>query len=83
MGLVPAGAYRNRGYAGKRVRCGGVAEARMDILYDPQTSGGLLASIPEAEAAAVLRELALAGLPTRYAVIGRVLPQEEESIHVL
>ena len=41
MGLIPAGAYRNREYAEPGVRVGGnVTRAMQDILYDPQTSGG-------------------------------------------
>ncbi len=33
------------------------------LLYDPQTSGGLLAAVPQAEAAQVLSELHDAGIP--------------------
>ena len=58
MGLIPAGAYRNRAYAeaGVFVRSN-VSRAMQDILYDPQTSGGLLFAIPEAEAEACLVRL--------------------------
>ena len=38
MGLVPAGAYKNRGYSIKKVETGGVEEHYLDLLYDPQTS---------------------------------------------
>ena len=44
MGLVPAGAYKNRGYSMNKVETGGVEEHYIDLLYDPQTSGGLLLS---------------------------------------
>ncbi len=58
MGLIPAGAYRNREYAEPGVRTvGTVSRAMEDILYDPQTSGGLLIAVPEADAPALLREL--------------------------
>ena len=58
MGLIPAGAYRNRAYAeaGVFVRSN-VSRAMQDILYDPQTSGGLLFATPEAEAEACLVRL--------------------------
>ena len=58
MGLVPAGAYRNREYAqaGVSVR-GNLALAMEDILYDPQTSGGLLFALPAEEAQACLAML--------------------------
>ena len=58
MGLVPAGAYRNRQYAGPGVKlCREVSLAMQDILYDPQTSGGLLFALPEKDAEDCLRKL--------------------------
>lgn len=58
MGLIPAGAYRNREYAehGITIRSK-VSLAMQDILYDPQTSGGLLFALPAQEADACLAEL--------------------------
>lgn len=50
MGLVPAGAYANRKYAGDAVYAEGVSDTTMDLLYDPQTSGGLLISMPQDDA---------------------------------
>lgn len=58
MGFIPAGAYRNREYAESSVKvCGDVSRAMQDILYDPQTSGGLLMAIPQDVAEACLTEL--------------------------
>lgn len=60
-GIVPAGAYANRDYTGCSV--GEIDEnspaelARTDIMFDPQTSGGLLISIPEKEAMQLLSRL--------------------------
>lgn len=45
MGLIPAGAYKNRGYSIGKVDTGAVEEHYLDLLYDPQTSGGLLISV--------------------------------------
>lgn len=58
MGFLPAGAYRNREYAegGVTVR-GGISRTMQDLLYDPQTSGGLLMAVAAADAGACLREL--------------------------
>jgi selenide,water dikinase len=51
MGLIPAGAYRNREYAEADVLvCGDIPLAMQDILYDPQTSGGLLIALAKEEA---------------------------------
>ena len=58
MGLVPAGAYRNRQYAGPGAKLRReVSLAMQDILYDPQTSGGLLFALPEKDAEDCLRKL--------------------------
>ena len=58
MGLIPAGAYRNRDFAQKGVTVrGDVSRTMQDLLYDPQTSGGLLMAVDPADAAACLREL--------------------------
>jgi selenide, water dikinase len=65
MGLVPEGTARNREGRMRAVRVSarGVGPAELDLLFDPQTSGGLLAAIPAAEAEAALRDLAAAGVP--------------------
>lgn len=58
MGMIPAGAYRNRDFAEGKVSVNKVIDrALMDILYDPQTSGGLLISVPKENARALLNEL--------------------------
>ena len=79
MGLIPAGAYRNREYAqaGVAVR-GKVSRAMEDILYDPQTSGGLLFAIPAEEAEACLAQLKQA-VP-QAAVVGYVTEKEDSYI---
>ena len=47
MGLIPGGAYRNREFA-EKTGVKSVAELwREDLVFDPQTSGGLLAAVPE------------------------------------
>ena len=58
MGFIPAGAYRNREYAeaGVTVKAD-VSRAMLDLMYDPQTSGGLLMAVPERDAGELLRQL--------------------------
>ena len=79
MGLVPAGAYRNREYAqaGVAVR-GKLSRAMEDILYDPQTSGGLLFALPADQAETCLAHLKQA-IPSA-AIIGYVTEREEPYI---
>ena len=57
MGLLPEGMYRNRSFAEPHVDPGDVALALQDLLYDPQTSGGLLMAVDPEDADALLAEL--------------------------
>lgn len=64
MGLIPAGAYRNREFAESGVLLkGNVSRAMQDILYDPQTSGGLLISVSPKDADSLLHQLTESGIP--------------------
>ena len=79
MGLIPAGAYRNREYAQAGVAVQGKFSLAMeDILYDPQTSGGLLFAIPAEEAEACLAQLKQT-IP-QAAIIGYVTEKEDSYI---
>ncbi len=57
MGMIPAGAYRNRSYCDFAVDAGDVPVSVQDVMYDPQTSGGLLAAVAAEDADACLEEL--------------------------
>jgi selenide,water dikinase len=77
-GALPGGLHNNREFASCAV------EARRELppeiealLYDPQTSGGLLVALPEGDAAELGRSLAGAYR------IGRVLPRLEKAIQLL
>ncbi|MCK8824021.1 selenide, water dikinase SelD [Fuchsiella alkaliacetigena] len=73
MGLVPAGAYRNRDYLQGEVSfAAGVAEAEQDLLFDPQTSGGLLISVPDKKTERLLDKLQQAGV-NKATAIGRIV----------
>ena len=57
MGILPEGMYRNRAFAEEGVDPGEVELARQDMLYDPQTSGGLLMAVDPGDADALFAEL--------------------------
>lgn len=57
MGMLPAGLYRNRTFAEASVDPGNVPLAVQDLLYDPQTAGGLLIAVDPADADALQAEL--------------------------
>ena len=56
-GILPEGMYRNRSFAEESVDAGEVELCRQDLLYDPQTAGGLLIAVDPADADALLEEL--------------------------
>lgn len=78
MGLIPAGAYRNREYVHQS------AESRVretwleDVAYDPQTSGGLLLALPQPDAKALLKKLDALGIPGW--AIGSVTEKQRKSL---
>ena len=81
MGLVPAGAYRNRDYAEASVELTtDISGAMQDILYDPQTSGGFLAAIPQEEAAGCLTELQKCY--PQAAIVGYVTKKQDSWIYL-
>jgi len=57
VGILPEGMYRNRKFAEPYVDAGAVELARQDVLYDPQTAGGLLIAVDGADADALYAEL--------------------------
>ena len=86
MGLVPAGSYNNREYTGHLVDRAQVADVYYDLLYDPQSSGGLLFSIPQEQADLAMQRLKEAELDTKTAIIGEVREQragEEKRIALI
>ena len=81
-GIIPAGAYRNRNYLEGKVKVEeAVALEVSDLLFDPQTAGGLLISIPEERGVELVRRLNDRGIPG--AVIGQVQSRGEYTVHVL
>ena len=81
MGFIPAGAYRNREFAEAHVKVlGNIPLPLQDICYDPQTSGGLLCALPEAEAKACLDELQIVAPAS--AIVGYVSEQLDAALYL-
>lgn len=77
MGLVPAGAYKNREFAANVVKFDPkVEQAVQDVLFDPQTSGGLLLSVSPDQASPLLTALKK-GTDSSVALIGEVVSGPE------
>lgn len=70
MGLIPAGCYENKRYLEGKYLLNNVESWMEDILFDPQTSGGLLISCKEKDYIDILTRLEK--LEVESAVIGRV-----------
>jgi len=82
MGLVPAGAYKNREFFERHVDFGiGVDILIQDILFDPQTSGGLLICVENERADDLLQALKEKGVQDA-AIVGQVEPEPKERIVV-
>ena len=82
MGLIPAGAYKNKEFRESMVTFAGTVErSRRDVLFDPQTSGGLLISVKADQAMELVAALQNAGIGDA-AEIGEVLHGQEEKIRV-
>jgi selenide,water dikinase len=82
MGLVPGGAFKNKSFRqAMTVFDNGVDAVMQDMLFDPQTSGGLLICIQAQHAEALAEALARRGTPAA-AVIGEVLDDPREKIFI-
>jgi selenide,water dikinase len=80
QGMLPGGIEANRRYVGESIVWNGVSSLRQQIMLDPQTSGGLLISLPEERAGQLAAELEGAGFLGE--LIGRVSDFEETHIRV-
>lgn len=74
-GVVPGGTRRNRDAAEGRVDVAGVDDARATVLFDAQTSGGLLVAV--ADGAVLLDALAARGVDG--AIVGRLVEKGDEA----
>jgi selenide, water dikinase len=81
-GNIPGGGRTNRQHFVGRMRTGeGVPSDLLDLLFDPQTSGGLLVAVAGEAAPAVRQAFAAAAVPV--AQIGRVVARSDVQIQVI
>lgn len=82
MGLIPAGAYNNRSFRGSCVDFGAdVSQSVQDLLFDPQTSGGLLIAVAAGEADRLVAALKTSGIECA-AIVGEVVAEPVDRIVV-
>jgi selenide,water dikinase len=82
MGLVPAGLYKNREFREPMVDISPSVDRFIhDVLFDPQTSGGLLICVHRKGADALASRLKEKGMD-KVAIIGEVLPEPKGKILV-
>ena len=77
---LTAAGQRNRNYVGERVDFAQIPFAMEEILFDPQTSGGLLVSLPREQAVAALQEIEPLGLAC--GLVGTVTLRDDKKIIV-
>jgi selenide,water dikinase len=83
LGLIPGGAYSNRDFFSCRVEVHpDVSGFLIDILYDPQTSGGLLISLAPGEADRLAETLKREG-DVYSAIVGEVVEGHCGKIQIL
>jgi len=79
-GMIPAGLHRNRDFRKKMVDIAGTVPLYLqDILFDPQTSGGLLIAVPHEKAWILLEKLQGKGVAGA-AIIGEVTAEHKGRI---
>lgn len=77
-GALSGGCARGKRHFGARVEIGAdVDEALADLVFDAETSGGLLIALPEAQAQALSDRLRDAGVPA-HAIAGRFVSRDDD-----
>jgi selenide, water dikinase len=82
-GMTPGGGKRNREFFGRAVQIPEeVADEITEVVFDPQTSGGLLIALAESDAFSLLADLQQSG-NAEAAIIGRVAQRGRFSIELV
>ena len=82
-GHLTGGCSRNRAHLAGKVAVGSrIRPGLVEVAFDPQTSGGLLIAVPQAEGNALLARLHEAGVTTA-TVIGQVTTAADAAVRLL
>lgn len=78
--LLTAAGQRNRNFTEKYIEFNNIPFAMEEILFDPQTSGGMLIAVDKNEGGELLSELCDAGMPAK--IIGELTQKDKKEIYV-
>ena len=82
-GCLTGGCRRNRDYLKDKIAIDPkVRKGLVEVAFDPQTSGGLLIALPEAEAGAFVRRLHAAGIAAA-TIVGRATALQDVSVRLI
>lgn len=83
MGMIPAGAYNNQNYLKEKIYFHPGTKPELELIFfDPQTSGGLLISIPEQKTSDLIEKLSARGIPSA-AIIGEAVEKKDCLIEII
>ncbi len=82
MGLVPGGTYRNRDFYKGMVDGSSISDPELIVLFDAQTSGGLLISVEDRDAERLLSDMKENGVSDA-SIIGEVVEEPKRKILIL
>ena len=77
---LTAAAQKNRNHVESYVHFENISFAMEEILYDPQTSGGLLLAVTKEDAENMVDEMQKCGLPAE--IVGEIVEKSEYEIYV-
>ena len=82
MGVVPGGLHRNRTFRMNMIEVdSSCPDWMIDVLFDPQTAGGLLISLSPGEAEVLIKKMQAEGI-AKAAIVGEVVREPRGKIHV-
>jgi selenide,water dikinase len=79
-GLIPGGTYRNREFRSHMIEAE-ISDEMMLVLFDAQTSGGLLISLPEKDGEGLVRRMHEEGVEDA-AIVGQVVAEPKRKIRI-